>query len=218
MNGTLNSLSASTGSLVNPFPHAGRESDTETGLYYYRARYYDPTAGRFLSEDPTRFIGGINFDSYVGNTPIGFIDPFGLSQQDVENIVQASSAYLQLMNALRARRPGRGRWNGNLNNIFSFLKPRWKELPYLGCGQQADVLQDDLFGWSKAKQLDDTWTFDVEEGFLNWKAAHDPFWHNWVRAESTNRNDPDIILDPWRGEYQYVPRGGSPNPDKWNPF
>lgn len=33
MNGTLNSLSASTGSLVNPFPHAARESDTETGLY-----------------------------------------------------------------------------------------------------------------------------------------------------------------------------------------
>jgi RHS repeat-associated protein len=51
-------LTASTGSLVNPFQYTARESDTETGLYYYRARYYDPNAGRFLSEDPSRSAGG----------------------------------------------------------------------------------------------------------------------------------------------------------------
>ena len=45
-------LTASTGSLVNPFQYTARESDTETGLYYYRARYYDPSSGRFISEDP----------------------------------------------------------------------------------------------------------------------------------------------------------------------
>ena len=38
-----------------------RESQTETGLYYYRARYYDPGAGRFLSEDPIEFSGGPTF-------------------------------------------------------------------------------------------------------------------------------------------------------------
>jgi RHS repeat-associated protein len=43
---------ASTGSLINPFQYTGRESDHETGLYYYRARYYDQGSGRFLSEDP----------------------------------------------------------------------------------------------------------------------------------------------------------------------
>ena len=37
---------------------------------YYRARYYDPTAGRFLSEDPTGFMAGMNFYAYVTNNPI----------------------------------------------------------------------------------------------------------------------------------------------------
>lgn len=48
---------ASSGSLTNPFQYTGREFDTETGLYYYRARYYDPSTGRFLSEDPIGFSG-----------------------------------------------------------------------------------------------------------------------------------------------------------------
>src|SRR5580700_1162148 len=51
-------LTASTGTLVNSFRYTGRESDPETGLYYYRARYYDAISARFLSEDPIGFDGG----------------------------------------------------------------------------------------------------------------------------------------------------------------
>ncbi len=68
----------STGSLTNFFRYTAREFDTETNLYYYRARYYDPSAGRFLSEDPLRFDAGPDFYRYVGNDPIGAIDPYGL--------------------------------------------------------------------------------------------------------------------------------------------
>ena len=70
-------LTASTGSLVNPFQYTARESDSETGLYYYRARYYDPSAGRFLSQDPIGFRGGLNLYSYTRNRPTGSIDPRG---------------------------------------------------------------------------------------------------------------------------------------------
>jgi len=73
-------LTASAGSLVNPFQYTARESDTETGLYYYRARYYDPGAGRFLSEDPLRFRVGINHYRYVRNNPVNLTDPTGLYQ------------------------------------------------------------------------------------------------------------------------------------------
>jgi len=76
--GSFGKQTASSGSLTNPFQYTGREFDPETSLYYYRARYYDPSAGRFLSEDPIQFGGGPNFYVYVGNGPIGRIDPLGL--------------------------------------------------------------------------------------------------------------------------------------------
>jgi len=71
-------LANSSGSLTNPFQYTGREFDTETSLYYYRARYYDLTVGRFLSEDPARMDGGTNLYAYVRNSPINFSDPLGL--------------------------------------------------------------------------------------------------------------------------------------------
>jgi RHS repeat-associated protein len=57
---------------------AGREWDPEAGLYYYRARYYDPQVGRFVSEDPIGFAGGLNFYGYVDGNPKEWLDPFGL--------------------------------------------------------------------------------------------------------------------------------------------
>lgn len=55
-----------------------RENDAETGLHYYRARYYDPAIGRFLREDPLRFSAGLNFYEYVTNSPINLSDALGL--------------------------------------------------------------------------------------------------------------------------------------------
>jgi RHS repeat-associated protein len=71
---------ALTSSVVNPYQFTGREYDLEIGLQYYRARYYDPTSGRFLSGDPIRFDGGINFYDYVKNNPLIRVDPTGLAQ------------------------------------------------------------------------------------------------------------------------------------------
>ena len=48
---------------------------------YYRARYYDPSSGRFLSEDPVQFDGGTDFYNYAGNEPTTFVDPEGLQHR-----------------------------------------------------------------------------------------------------------------------------------------
>jgi RHS repeat-associated protein len=77
---SFGNLTASTGSLVNPFRYTARESDTETGLYYYRARYYDPAAGRFLNEDRITFSGGIDFYPYTHNNPANLFDPSGMQE------------------------------------------------------------------------------------------------------------------------------------------
>ncbi len=57
-------------SLPNHFLFTGREFDSESGLYYYRFRYYDQNTGRFLSEDLIGFLGGVNFCRYVANNPV----------------------------------------------------------------------------------------------------------------------------------------------------
>ena len=64
--------------IKNTLTYTGREWDEETGLYYYRARYYDAKVGRFISEDPVGMAGGINFYSYVNSNVINRIDPSGL--------------------------------------------------------------------------------------------------------------------------------------------
>jgi RHS repeat-associated protein len=76
---SFGNLSASTGSIANPFQYTGREFDAETGLRFYRLRYFNPSIGRFISEDPIGFGGGDNFYRYVQNNVTLLIDPFGLS-------------------------------------------------------------------------------------------------------------------------------------------
>jgi RHS repeat-associated protein len=75
---SFGNLTASTGSLTNPFRYTAREFDVETSLYYYRARYYDPNVGRFTREDPRKeVLAGLNFYEYVRNSSPNLSDPDG---------------------------------------------------------------------------------------------------------------------------------------------
>ncbi len=79
-----------TSGLENPYTYTGRELDNESGLYFYRRRYYDPMVGRFLQEDPIGFLGGVNKYAYTLNNPINFTDPSGLiTEEQCEAIFQA---------------------------------------------------------------------------------------------------------------------------------
>ena len=59
---------------TNPWLYTGEQRDSESGMYYLRARYYDPAVGRFLSRDPIPFLQRY---AYVGGNPVNLTDPSG---------------------------------------------------------------------------------------------------------------------------------------------
>jgi RHS repeat-associated protein len=75
---TYDSFGNASGNLATRYGYTGREKDADTGLHYYRARWYDSNLGRFLSEDPIGLSGGINQFGYVSGNPQNSSDPSGL--------------------------------------------------------------------------------------------------------------------------------------------
>ena len=94
-------VSTADSTVNNPFRYTGREYDSETGLYYYRARYYDSKIGRFLAGDPIQFYGGTNFYAYTQNNPVLLVNPEGLEH------VSASEGWHHYL---------------NVGNIFTLLE------------------------------------------------------------------------------------------------
>ncbi|ABC30503.1 Rhs family protein [Hahella chejuensis KCTC 2396] len=64
--------------VQNPLRFQGQYYDEETGLHYNRRRYYDPSAARFINQDPVGLLGGDNNYQYAPN-PTGWVDPYGLT-------------------------------------------------------------------------------------------------------------------------------------------
>ena len=101
---SFGNIVAQTGTIQNPYTYTGREFDSESGLYYYRARYYDAKVGRFITVDPTlrlylsefgcvmsnigvmstnNIITGFgHFYIYVENNPVNYTDPTGLDGEN----------------------------------------------------------------------------------------------------------------------------------------
>jgi len=71
--------------------YLGQYFDAETNLHYNYYRDYEPQTGRYIQSDPIGFDGGINSYSYVGGSPLRYIDPLGLARNSVEAALQQAA-------------------------------------------------------------------------------------------------------------------------------
>lgn len=181
--------STGSGSSTNSYQYTGRENDG-TGLYFYRARYYNPALQRFISEDPAGLAGGINSYSYAGSSPANFSDPSGLDynvryDRNTNSLVVSATvgiygpdANSQLANSWQqwtnsywnAGNWKYGRCNVRFNFAFNFLPnfhPAWQIGPQNLVFVEHDTMPFDVLAVTYNNY--GYWS----QGILPWDAAHE---------------------------------------------
>lgn len=114
----------------------GRRLDTETGLHYYRYRYYSADLGRFISTDPIGYFSGMNLYKYVGNNPLVWVDPFGWSKDREEE-----AGYID--------------WNvtaGALGGLTAGMTFGWEGISWYGGGGAVTPGMSGSLTWSESQQ------------------------------------------------------------------
>ncbi len=148
------------GSLTPLFTYTGRGFESETGLYHYRARYYDAALHRFISRDPIGFAGGDpNINRYVGNGPSNATDPSGLKKA----VYVEAEGYKKLL-------PG----NQTLTWVLDALEiQKIEELDAtIAAAQQAYLCGD-----GDTEALDAiVWAIRYKMAIINWDPLSDPLF------------------------------------------
>jgi RHS repeat-associated protein len=181
------------------------ELQSESNLSYYRARYYDQSAGRFVSEDPFGFGAGVDFYRYVYNSPAGLADPMGLSPADVQRIQAKCKKCTQGLTDAGMRLNG-GNGDTTLGFVGSLLTGGINDLlsahrenstnKKQSCYSQA-VMTKPCLEDPKPPYGGD-WQFNVER---IWGGSH-----RVVIGRDSDPGDPVVICDPWLNRTYTLPK------------
>ena len=177
---------SSSGTLasVNLYRFSSKEVDpnyTDSGLYYYGYRFYDPNLQRWLNRDPIGEWGGINLFQFLFNDALNFADLFGLSPKDVEKIINCFREKISDMTELGQR---------ERNPIYNNFLCTFGAGTY-GCWDQEIAMTD----WLDKQKYEDYWTFRPQSNI----------GHHWGLAASSNPYDPTIVYDPMWDKIKIIP-------------
>lgn len=122
-------LASSTGSITNPFWFVGQYNESESGFYYLRARYYDPSTGQFDSIDPSPMSTQGPY-RYATDNPLNQVDPTGLCSLNPfagdSCVGQAANAVKNTVSSIRIAPPsppnftGAGQWGMFVGGLAAF--------------------------------------------------------------------------------------------------
>ena len=126
-----------------PYLYTGQRFDQETGLYYYKNRYYDPARGRFLRRDPIGLSGGPNLYEYAGSSPGMATDPMGLATWDplAKSIERAHWKGTRINGKYQPTRPDRRRAfipGAGLVDLDGFVGPYFRRKGHRDGGLEDD--------------------------------------------------------------------------------
>ena len=171
-----NVLKADGSMQTDPFRYCGEYTDTESGLIYLRNRYYDPSIGRFITEDPIR--DGSNWYIYCDNNPVMYVDSTGLlpSLEDAAEMASRSyNTYNMSRSGLERRKLGDGwrlidEWKGSEGLVIHiYVRGDSEYSSYTGAKEYAFVNKgSSTWGdWVNNFQQPFGWSTDMSESIAN---------------------------------------------------
>lgn len=103
-----------------PYQYTGQELDSETGLYYYGARFYDPVVSGFMSVDPLadQFAGWSSY-TYTLNNPLRYTDPTGMAPEDTDDWILRANGSIEYDAAINSEKDAFQKYGGGTTYLGS---------------------------------------------------------------------------------------------------